>query len=542
MWRAKSGCMRGIVGVDARGRVLALVPVILFGAAAAHANDCDALASYRAGDVRVDSAERVEAAGGPSTAAQPTEGARAAGGQPAHCKVAGTIEQEIRFELLLPDSWNGRFVMGGGGGFVGSVQNAAQTSLLHGGTALERGYATAGTDTGHQGLGTDASWALENPERELNFGHRAVHLVAEASKAILRRHYGRDAERSYFFGCSRGGGQGMMESQRYPEDFDGIVAGAPAYDWPGIGAGFVRTQQEIYPDPGDLSAPVITTANRALLAREITARCDALDGVADGVIDDPRRCPFDPAALPRCPSEEGGPECLTERQLRAVQAIYQGPDVAGKNVHPGFPFGGESDLGGWDAWITGRPNGFGPGQPSLHFAFGTNMFKYLIYDHPEWDYSKHDFSSWARWEKDTARAAKILNATDPDLSPFARAGGKLILWQGWSDPAITALGTIEYYEEVVAKDPGARDYARLFMMPGVLHCAGGPGPDRVDWLQTIADWVEQGQAPDRVAASRIDANGRVLRTRPLCPYPLVALWDGKGSTDAAESFTCGERE
>ena len=512
---------------------------ILLGALPARANDCGALASYAADGVRVTTAERVEAAAGASTAAQPTEGARPAGGQPAHCKVAGVIEEEIRFELLLPDDWNGRFVMGGGGGFVGSVQNAAQTSLLHGGTVLERGYATAGTDTGHQGMGTDASWALDNPQRELDFGHRAVHLVAEVSKKIVRRHYGRDVERSYFFGCSRGGGQGMMESQRYPEDFDGIVSGAPAYEWPGIGAGFIQTQQAIYPDPGDLSAPVITTANRALLAREIDAACDTLDGVDDGVVDDPRRCTFDPAKLPRCAGDEGGPECVTEHQLRAIQEVYQGPDVEGKNVHPGFPLGGENDFGGWDTWITGRPNAFGPGQPSLHFAFGTNMFKYIIYDDARWDYAAYDFAGFA---KDTARAAEILNADDPDLAPFAAAGGKLILWQGWSDPAITALGTIEYYEDVVAKDPDARGHARLFLMPGVLHCAGGPGPDRVDWLQTIADWVEKGTAPDRVLAAKIDGSGNVVRTRPLCPYPQVAVWDGEGSTDTAESFACGERE
>ena len=515
------------------------VALELAGAAAARANDCPALASYTAEGVRVTTAERVEASAGASAAAQPTEGARAAGAQPAHCKVAGVIGKEIGFELLLPDDWNGRFVMGGGGGFVGSVQNAAQTSMLHGGTALERGYATAGTDTGHQGLPTDAKWALDNPERELDFGHRAVHRVAATSKAILRRYYGRDAERSYFFGCSRGGGQGMMESQRHPDDFDGIVSGAPAYDWPGIGAGFVQTQQKIYPDPAGLGAPVITAENRALLAREILAACDSIDGLEDGLLDDPRRCTFDPAKLPRCPDGKGGADCLTEAQLGAIQEVYQGPDVAGRAVHPGFPFGGENDFGGWDTWIVGRPNGFGPGQPSLHFAFATNMFKYLIYDDPEWDYSKYRF---ADWERDTARATEILNATDPDLSAFARSGGKLILWQGWSDPAITALGTIEYYEEVLARDASARDYARLFMMPGVLHCAGGPGPDRVDWLQAIADWVEKGEAPDSILASKIDAGGKVLLTRPLCPYPLVALHDGEGSPDSAESFACGQRK
>jgi feruloyl esterase len=189
-------------------------------------------------------------------------------------------------------------------------------------------------------------------------------------------------------------------------------------------------------------------------------------------------------------------------------------------------------------WITGRPNALGPGQPNLHFAFGTNMFKYLVYDNPKFDYSAYQF---ANWDPDTKRAAEILNATDTDLGPFAKSGGKLILWNGWSDPAITSLGTIQYYEGVLAKDAAARDYARLFLMPGVLHCAGGPGPDRVDWLQAVSDWVEKGMAPDRLLASKVDGNGKVVLSRPLCPYPQVAVYDGKGDAAAAASFACGTR-
>jgi feruloyl esterase len=499
----------------------------------ARANNCANFASWSGGDVKVTAAERVEA--GAKQAAPQVPGMTPLGGQPAHCKIAGTIEKEIRFELLLPDQWNGRFVMGGGGGFVGSVQNTAQTSMMYPGTALERGYATAGTDTGHQGMGTDASWALNNPEREVNFGHRAVHLTAEASKTIIKQFYGREAERSYFIGCSRGGGQGMMESQRYPDDFDGIVAGAPAYNWPGIGAGFLQTQQKIYPDPANLATPVITNENRALLAKEILAACDKLDGVEDRLLNDPRQCKFDPASLPRCKSAEGGADCVTEPQLAAIQEIYEGPIVDGKRVHAGFPFGGENDFGGWDMWITGRANALGPNTPNLHYAFGTNMFKYIIYDDPEWDYSKYQF---ANWDEDTRRAAEILNATDVDLGKFEASEGKLILWNGWSDSAITALGTIGYYDWAAAKDKEIRDYARLFMMPGVLHCAGGPGPDKVDWLGAISDWVEKDKAPDRLLASRTDGNGKTILTRPLCPYPQVAVYDGKGDTSKADSFAC----
>jgi feruloyl esterase len=523
---------------DRRNAITAAALVLaamLASAGAARANNCATFATWAEGDVKITSAERVEAGVKPPPPVMPTMAP--VGGQPAHCKLAGVIEKEIRFELLLPDNWNGGFVMGGGGGFVGTVQNSAQTSMMHGGTALERGYATAGTDTGHQAMGTDASWALDNPEREVNFGHRAVHLTAEASKAIVKRYYGRDAERSYFVGCSRGGGQGMMESQRYPDDFDGIVSGAPAYSWPAMGAAFLQTQQKMYPDPAKLDAPVITNANRALLANAILAECDQLDGVADRLLDDPRRCAFDPAKLPRCAKEEG-PECVTEQQLAAIQEIYEGPRVDGKQVHPGFPLGGENDFGGWDMWITGRANALGPGQPDLHFAFGTNMFKYLVYDDAKWDYSKYEF---ANWDHDTARAAEILNATDTDLGPYAKSGGKLILWNGWSDSAISALGTIAYYDGVLAKDAQARDYARLFLLPGVLHCAGGPGPDRVDWLGAMVDWVEKGKAPDQLIASRADGNGKVMLSRPVCPYPLVAIYDGKGDTSVAESFACGNR-
>jgi tannase/feruloyl esterase len=437
--------------------------------------------------------------------------------------------------MWLPtDNWNGKFMGVGNGGFAGSIQGLTNEMPQ----ALRLGYATAGTDTGHQATGTDASWALDNPQRELDFGYRAVHLTADASKAIVAKYYGKDAERSYFVGCSRGGGQGMMESQRFPDDFDGIVSGAPAYQWPGIGAGFIQNEQKVYPDPAKLDSPVITNANRALLQKEILAACDRLDGVEDRVLNDPRQCKFDPATLKRCANDQPADDCVTGAQLAAIQEIYQGPQVNGKQVHPGFPFGGENDFGGWDMWITGRANALGPGNPNLHYAFGTNMYKYLVYDDANWDYSKYDFKNW---EKDTRHAAEILNATDTDLGKFKQSSGKLLLWNGWSDPAITALGTIQYYDGVLSKDPRAPDYARLFLMPGVLHCAGGPGPDRVDWLAAISDWVEKGKAPDRLLASKADGNGKTIVTRPLCPYPQSAVYDGKGDPSKAESFACGGR-
>ena len=276
---------------------------------------CAELTAWEADGIRITTSEEV-----------------AAGGQePAHCKVTGVIDTEINFELLLPlpEDWNGKFMMGGGGGFVGSVQNSAQGGYSRGGSALARGYATSGTDTGHSASGIEAGWALDNPEREENFGHRAVHVTADTSKAIARDYYADDIRFSYFVGCSRGGGQAMIAAQRYPGDFDGIVSGAPALDWPGIGAGFLFTQQAIYPDAEDLSTPVITPELRALLAEKQIAACDGLDGVQDGVLDDPRACPFSPDQLPRCPVDGAAAGCVTSEQLAALAAIYGGPVIDG---------------------------------------------------------------------------------------------------------------------------------------------------------------------------------------------------------------------
>lgn len=450
-----------------------------------------------------------------------------------HCRVTGVIDSSIRFELLMPDAWNGKFMMGGGGGFVGSVQNQAQDGLSAGPTPLERGYATAGTDTGHTGSPIDASWALGDPEAQEDFAHRAVHRTAEVSKAVIAEHYGTAIEHSYFLGCSRGGGQAMISAQRYPEDFDGLVAAAPALDWPGIAAGFIQNQQHVFPDPSDLSSPVITPANRSLLAEALAASCDADDGVADGVLNDPRSCTFDPAALPRCTA---GPadDCLTERQLEAIEAIYSGPRVNGEPVHPGFPFGGEADGGGWDLWVTGPPPpGLPPDVPNLHFAFGTGLLEYFVYEDPDWSYAGYTFDDFHEWAEPLA---SLLNATDPELSALRDRGGKVILWHGWSDAALTAFDSIEYYQSVEQRDAAVRDYFRMFLLPGVGHCGDGPGPDRVDWIGAIERWVEDGEEPDRLTA--LDSEDDTVMTRPLCPYPQTAVYDGSGNPNEAQSFTC----
>ena len=326
---------------------------------------CADLTTLELIDLRIDAAEPVSAAAG----------------VPAHCKVTGVIETEINFELLLPDDWNGRFLMGGGGGFVGSVQNQARSLYAHGGGPLQRGYATVGTDTGHTGGGIEAGWALNHPERQENFGHRAVHLTAETAKSIVAHYYARPADYSYFVGCSRGGGQAMMESQRYPGDFDGIVAAAPAYDWTGISAGFVQNQQAIYPD-GDLEAPVLTPATLDLLGSSILAACDADDGVEDSTLTDPRRCGFTPDDLPRCAGDRPADDCVTAAQLAAIKTVYDGPTSNGEPIYQGFNYGGEHDAGGWDSWVVRSAGRAAQGVPNAQFGFGTETLQELRLQRP----------------------------------------------------------------------------------------------------------------------------------------------------------------
>jgi feruloyl esterase len=466
--------------------------------------ECSHLVMLRLPDVKISEAVSVAAAtSGPIRAA--------------HCRVSGVIGTEIKFSLLLPDSWNRKFVMGGGGGFVGSVQNSAAASV-------NAGYATSGTDTGHTGIGTDASWAYNNLERQVNFGYLAVHRTAEVSKAIISGYYGASAARNYFSGCSRGGGQALMEAQRFPDDFDGVIAGAPAYDWTGIAAQMIHNAQAAFPDPRTMMSPLFSEADLKMIEAKILDACDTLDGVKDGVMEDPRRCKFDVNTLP-----------LTERQRTALKALYEPVKNREGEIYPGQPFGGEGQPAGWSAWIVGpNPQLAALKQPSLRFAFGTGIFKYLVFNNPDWDYSTYEF---ANWKKDTAVAATFLNATNPNIDAFKAKGHKLILWHGWADPALTPLASIRYQDQVRAHDAKSDEYFRMFLLPGVLHCGGGAGPDAVDWTAVMDAWVEKGTAPDRVVARKM-ANGGVVRSRPLCVYPQHAEYKGAGSTDDEASFVC----
>ena len=444
----------------------------------------------------------------------------------AHCKIQGRIDTEIEFELLLPEDWNGRFAMGGGGGFVGTVQNMVNYSV-------NSGFATAGTDTGHKGNGIKADWALNNMERQLNFGHMAIHKTAEVSKMLIFYYYCKDPDYSYFLGCSRGGGQAMMEAQRYPEDFDGIVAMAPAFNWTGFGAEMLQNARAIYPDPDDLENPVITKDNLRILQQSVLDACDALDGLKDDLINDPRDCDFDCNTLPLCADGEQGKDCFTREQIQAIKTIYDGLVIDGEEIHPGFPYGGENENGGWPSWIVGPVESLKSlNFPSLQFGFSTETFKYLIFNDPEWDYSTYDF---ADFKETTAYAASYLDATSTDYSVFKNSGGKIIFTHGWEDAALSALATIDHFEALSEKDPEAGQFAKLYLLPGVLHCIGGRGPYEVDWLEIIVNWVENDMPPDRVIVTK-EKKGKNVMSRPIYPYPRKANYDGKGDPDDAASF------
>ena len=461
------------------------------------------------------------------------------------CKIAGVIGTETNFELLLPESWNGKFVMGGGGGFVGSIVN---TALGYG--VLDKGYATVGTDTGHRGSALDASWALNNLERIVSFGHQAVHRTAVTAKALIAQYYSRDISRSLFFGCSRGGGQALMEAQRYPEDFDGIVAGAPAYDWTGeLGGRNTWLNQAMYPDPDNLTVATITPAAQDLMAETVMQQCDKLDGIEDGILNNPLVCDFDPAELICKGGQTDG--CLTPAQVDAAHRVYEGLIIDGETVAPGYVPGAKIGINGWSRWITGglsvaaegtfqrgiEPDAEFPDPvtPNAHLAFGNSVMKYLVFHDPDWDYSTYDFKTF---RSDVASVSSTLDATDPNLDAFRERGGKLLMFNGWRDMALTPLGTIAYYDQVVERDASAADNVRLIMVPGMDHCIGGPGPSFVNWVDEIDRWLETGRAPEQVTAYWVSEGMGPAGSRLACAYPDVLEYKGTGDTRDASNFRC----
>ena len=439
------------------------------------------------------------------------------------CRLQGIIGKEIAFELYLPQNWNGRFLMSGNGGFAGRFQNSLTPYI-------SQGFAVAATNTGHSGFSEiQADWALNNMERQLNFGHLAVHRTTVVSKSLINAAYCKPPSYSYFVGCSRGGGQALMEAQRYPDDYDGIVAGAPAFGWPAIGAKGISIIQKNYLDPKNLATPVITQDNLKLLQEFVCKECDLQDGLSDCILNEPNACKPDFGKLPRCPGNVASKDCFTESQISAIKAIFDPLVLDGQQVYPGYPLGLEAIDGGIDLWIAGTSPFL---KPSLHYYFSTGIFKYLVYNNPNFNYQAYNFNNFFR---ETAYASAYLDATNPDYSAFRNSKGKMIIYHGWNDPALSANATIQHYEEAMAKNPDLSSFIRLYLLPGVLHCAGGPGADYVDYVQLIREWVEKGNAPEKVVFEKRET-GKTVMTRPVYPYPKVAVYDGKGDPKKESSF------
>ena len=506
---------------------VAVFAALGLGAGGAHAatGACESLTNLKLPHVTITSATEVAA------------GAIVSGGPPAipgYCKVMGTSrptsDSDIRFEVAIPEgeAWNGRYLQVGNGGFAGAIP----TPLIS--VGLRAGFAAAGTDDGHQSLvGTDASWALNHPEKGIDFGYRALKETTIAAKAIIAAYEGRAPRYSYFAGCSDGGREALMEAQRYPDDFDGVLAGDPANHWTHLLTAAAWNTQALTATPGS----AVPQAKLKVLEAAALKAC----GDEDGIIENPLVCKFDPTVV-RCAGADQ-PDCLTGDQLTAVQKIYGGVinPRTGARIEDGYSPGGEAEGGGWAVWLTG--SGAGDIHNTLMFGFGHNFFSYVVFSDPNYDIRKMNFDSDVAMFD--AKSAPIYSSYDPDLSAFKKHGGKLIQFHGWADPAIPAKDSVTYFDSVQAKMGDTSGFYRLFMVPGMLHCGGGRGPNDVilPALSALSTWVEKGEAPARIeaahrAGSGLGAPGPVEFTRPVCPFPEVALWDGKGDRKQAQSWRC----
>jgi Tannase and feruloyl esterase len=474
---------------------------------------------------------------------------------PAFCRVkvqaTPSTDSNIQIEVWLPleaADWNHRFQGQGNGGFAGEIDYEALARFV------ASGYATAGTDTGHFADGIDASWALHHPEKVTDFGWRGIHEMTVQGKAVVAAYYGGPAAHSYFASCSDGGREALMEAQRFPIDYDGIVAGAPAYPWTVLFSSAALAMQTLLSN----DASYIPAGKVPLLQHAVLAQCDKLDSLPgdakDKIVDDPRACHFNPAKL-TCKSRDSD-RCFTAAQLKALTTLMRAQKIDDDTtIPPVVPAGGEDDPNGWPNWITGKERG-----KAAMAEFGTSYFANMVYSDPHWDF--RTFDPVAGLAAARERTGQALDATNPDLSAFKNRGGKLILYHGWADAAISALYTIQYYEALqqgLGKDATA-EFVRFYLMPGVKHCAMGPGPDSIgqfglpglkdsnasnNVILALRDWVEQGKAPDTITATKYGAlpnhhadPKKIEMTRPLCPYPQQAHYKGKGSIKEASSFIC----
>jgi len=498
--------------------------VSALGGAPPETTACERVASLALADATITLAQPVDAgaftppAGGRGAAGEGRAGAGPFAALPAFCRVAATLkptsDSDIKIEVWLPAAgWNGKFQAVGNGGWAGTISYPAMA------VALKRGYATSSTDTGH--AGGSGSFALGHPEKFVDFAYRSEHEMTVKAKAIIDGYYGRAPQRSYWNGCSTGGRQGLAEAQRYPDDYDGIIAGASANPRTHLNAWQLSIAQAMLKDPASFIPP----AKYPTIHQAVLAACDALDGVKDGLITDPPRCRFDPKSL-ECKGDDG-PSCLTRAQAIAA-SIAMSPvknPRTGDEMFPGLEPGTELAWAG----LVGGP------EP---VATALDQFKYVVFQDAAWDWRTFDL------ERDLARAVHVdggtINAVNPDLTRFARHGGKLLMYHGWSDGSVAPRASVNYYTSVVKTMGGPAqtgDWVRLFMVPGMGHCGGGEGPNTFDTVAALEQWVERGKAPDRIIASRV-TGASVERTRPLCPYPQIATYAGTGSIDEAASFAC----
>ena len=447
--------------------------------------------------------------------------ARTYGDLPAFCRVIATLrptnDSNITVEVWMPLSgWNGKYQAVGNGAFQGSIRHGSMAA------ALANGYATSSTDTGH--LGNTAEFGLDHPEKVIDFGWRSLHLMAVVAKEVVAAHYDEGLRYSYWNGCSAGGRQAMKMAQAFPEDFDGIVAGAPGQDWSGRAAGALRVATYLESNP----AARLSEDDRLLVHSAAISACDAADGVTDGVIDSPQRCDFDPAVL-QCVGAKNG-SCLTAAQVETVRMLYSSPVNPSTNREiTGLVPGSElnwTDLG----WTSSARD------------TGLELFRYLVYGDPSWTIDRFDFDTDIVKAEETDD--ETLNALDPHLEPFFARGGKLLAYHGWSDAQISPLNATQYYERVVESVGSAEEVHesyRLFMAPGMGHCGGGEGPSVFDKMEPIEAWVEEGRAPDQLLATKFGPEGEVEMRRPLCAYPARAVYDGNGDPKREDSFSCATR-
>jgi len=481
------------------------------------AEACRTLSGTKVESGTVVSAERV------------AQGEAIAGGETAGAKVSTnlcrvrlrlqpTSGSDIKVEVWLPETWNRKLYGIGGTGFDGGLSLGGAAVLNR---AVGEGYAAVATDAGHTPAPTVQTWVHQQPEKVVDFGHRANHLAAVVAKQVIAAYYSAPAERAYLLACSNGGRDGLMEVTRYPEDYDGVVAGAPARRYVEILTLLIWYHQAVH-GPG--GAPKLES-KLGLVNDAVLKKCDALDGVKDGVLENPLQCNFDPADL-QCDDGEA-PSCLTAAEVGALRKIYGGPRLSnGERIYSGPAVGSEIAPAGWTGWVTSPQTA----------VFGQEFYRWLVYDDPTWKVENFDIDRDYRAARE--RIAPIINAENPDISEFARRGGKLIVYQGWYDPAITPADTIAYFEEMRRRlGSAADDHVRLFMVPGMGHCAGGPGATQFDMQPALENWVSRGEAPDRIIAVKPDS-GNPPSSRPLCPWPKTAHYNGSGSTQDANNFTC----